>query len=90
VVRPLRQGRPSASRRLLTKRWLHDEPEAAVDRGGDGNVFSRHYLSRLDISDVGGERVRCEDLRDGCTALVDSDGGKPGYDVIAIATSPDR
>lgn len=61
---------PGADAPLLTDRWRNDPLEAAVDSAGDGNQFSQYYLSRLDVTRVGsGERVRCENLRDGCPAI---------------------
>lgn len=54
---------------------------------GDGNAFSYHYRSRLDISRNDGTRVRCEDLRAGCPALA-PDGGAP-YSYRELVTVPD-
>ncbi len=84
------KGDLSAQRRLLTDRWRWDGIEASVDPVGDGNMLSYHYVSRLDLGHRGGRRVRCENLRRGCAALVDRDGRGRSYSYLAIATSPDR
>lgn len=59
---------PSADERLLTGRWRHDTAGARVDPAHDGNLYSLYYRSQLAIH-VGGELVRCADLRAGCAAL---------------------
>jgi len=82
------KGDLSATRRLLTTRWRHDGPGAAVDPAGDGNLFSRYYRSRLDLGH-GGLRARCEDLRTGCRALTARDGRPGGYSYYRIATRRD-
>ena len=79
----------TAQRRLLTDRWRHDGVEASVDPAGDGNMFSYHYLSRLDLGHRDGRRIRCESLRRGCPALASCDGCGRSYSYLAIATSPD-
>lgn len=84
------KGDLSAQRRLLTARWRQDGIEAAVDPSGDGNMFSDHYRSRLDLGHRDGRRVRCEDLRRGCRALTSRDGHDPSYSFLAIATTTDR
>ncbi len=84
------KGDRTATRRLLTTRWRHDGVEGTVDPAGDGNMFSYHYRSRLDLGHHGGRRVRCENLRRGCTGLVTRDGRGPSYSYLAIATSRDR
>ncbi|MGZ6696670.1 MAG: alpha/beta hydrolase [Solirubrobacteraceae bacterium] len=83
------KGDRNADDRLLTNRWRHDDAEAAVDPGKDGNMMSFYYRSRLDITRAGGGRVTCEDLRAGCAALSDADGRPTDYSYLAIATSPD-
>jgi len=83
------KGDPSADRRLLSDRWRHDTAGAAVDPGGDGNLFSFYHPSRLDIHRAGGRRVTCEDLRDTCRALRPRDGRPGEYSYLALATSPD-
>lgn len=84
------KGDLTAQRRLLTDRWRRDGLGASVDPAGDGNLFSYHYLSRLDLGHDGGRRVRCENLRRGCGALSPADGRGPSYSYLAIATSKDR
>ncbi len=84
------KGDRSAQRRLLTNRWRGDGIEASVDPTGDGNMYSYHYRSRLDLGHDGGRRVRCENLRKGCAALTRRDGRGPSYSYLAIATSRDR
>jgi dienelactone hydrolase len=83
------KGDASATRRLLTDRWRHDAPEAAVDPHGDGNTFSFYYRSRLDIGLPGGGRFTCEDLREGCPGLTSNDGAPADYAYINFDTSPD-
>jgi dienelactone hydrolase len=84
------KGELSAQRRLVTNRWRRDGVEASVDLTGDGNLFSYHYRSRLDLGYDEGRRVRCENLRRGCRALTRADGRGPSYSYLAIATSRDR
>ena len=83
------KGDRSATDRLLTTRWRADAREAAADPGGDGNLFSTYFRSRLDLGHDGGRRVACENLRKGCSALA-PDGSSADYAYLAIATSPDR
>ena len=80
---------PSADSELLTTRWLHDATEASVDPNHDGNAFSFYYYSRLDFHLANGQKVDCEDLRDGCAALTANDGYPGTYSYISIDTSPD-
>ena len=80
---------PEADRELLTTRWLHDPTEASVDPNHDGNAFSFYYYSRLDFNLANGQKVDCEDLRDGCPALGADDGYPGTYSYVAIDTSPD-
>jgi dienelactone hydrolase len=72
------KGRRSADRRLLSDRWRADAPGAAIDPGGDGNLFSFYHRSRLALTTEGGARVACDDLRAGCAALVPRD--QDGFD----------
>lgn len=81
------KGDRTADARLLTDRWRHDGPTAAIDPDHDGNVFSDYYDSRIDIR-VGGTRVRCESLRVTCPALR-PDGYQGLYDVVSVDTAPD-
>jgi dienelactone hydrolase len=78
-----------AQGRLLTDRWRHDGVAASVDPLGDGDMFSYHYRSRLDLGRRDGGRVRCENLRRGCAAYTSRDGRGRSYSYLAIATSPD-
>jgi dienelactone hydrolase len=80
---------PSADARLLTERWRSDPVEAGVDPNHDGNGFSFYYYSRLEFHRAAGQAVDCEDLRDGCGALVKSDGYPGNYSYVAIDTTPD-
>ncbi|HWI06021.1 MAG TPA: hypothetical protein VNT54_00720 [Solirubrobacteraceae bacterium] len=74
----------AADLRLLSDRWRHDAPGAQADLGGDANLLSYYYRSRVSIRLASGPRVRCDDLRSGCTALVPAaDDGYPGaYDYV--------
>jgi hypothetical protein len=83
---------PSATRRLLSRRWMADPVEQQIDPGHDGNAFSFYYLSRLDIRLAYGRRFDCEDLRDGCRGMVpaSADGYHGVYSYLSIDTSPDR
>lgn len=83
---------PTADRRLLTRRWAADGSNAAVDPARDPNMFSRWFRSRIDIRLTSGRRVRCEDLRQGCTTSwpAASDCGPRGrFGYLAVATAPD-
>jgi len=57
---------PTADARLLTARWRNDAAGGAADPSHDRNLYSYHYLSRLQIHLTGGTRVDCENLRNGC------------------------
>ncbi|HEX5772446.1 MAG TPA: hypothetical protein VFY11_15905, partial [Nocardioidaceae bacterium] len=83
------KGDLSAQRRLLTDRWRRDGVAASVDPTGDGNLYSSHYRSRLDLGHDGGRRVRCENLRRGCDALSPRDRRGASYSYVAIATGKD-
>jgi hypothetical protein len=58
----------TALARVLTDRWRADGPGAAVDRRGDGNLFSFYYRSRLAITVRA--RVRARMKRSGKRRLV--------------------
>jgi dienelactone hydrolase len=77
------KGDKSATARLLTDRWRHDERGAKVDPDGDGNLFSYSYKSRLALG-----RTVCEDLRGGCAAL--RPDGQGDYSYLAAAGLPDE
>jgi hypothetical protein len=81
------KGDPGATARLLSDRWLDDPPGRAADPGGDGNLYSYTFRSRLDIA-RGPGRVTCEDLREGCAALA-PDGRPVPFDALAYASTPD-
>jgi dienelactone hydrolase len=83
------KGDPTADQRLLTNRWRHDDQEAAVDPDHDGNVFSFYHPSRLDFTLANGKKVTCEDVRTGCSQLVEDDGRPAGYSYIDITHSAD-
>ena len=57
------KGDPTADARLLTDRWRDDDLEQSIDPDNDGNMFSYHFRSRIDMDLSGGGHVRCEDLR---------------------------
>jgi hypothetical protein len=78
----------SANKRLLTSRWRDDAVGGAVDPSGDPNLFSYHYLSRLDIALPNGTRFDCENLRAGCTgqSTRGTDCGPTEYSFIAVDT----
>ncbi len=80
---------PVADGELLSSRWLHDATEASVDPNHDGNAFSFYYYSRLDFHLANGQKVDCEDLRDGCAALSADDGYPGTYSYVNIDTTPD-
>lgn len=69
------RGEESADRRLLTDRWKKDSRDAEVDPAGQGNLFSPTLLSRIDIATRQGDKVLCEDLRNGCGVLGDDRSG---------------
>lgn len=80
------KGKPSADRRLLTKRWLDDAREAEGDPTGDGNMYSRYFRSRFDFELSGGGQARCENLRGSCRdELVRDDGEPPNYSYLEEA-----
>ena len=83
------KGEKSAYRRLVTRRWLHDGLEAAVDPFDDGNAFSFYYRSRLDIHAPNGKVFDCENLRKGCRGMTNHDGYRGAYSYLAIDRSPD-
>jgi hypothetical protein len=61
------RGDRHADARLLTGRWRSDAAGAAVDAGGDGNLFSFYHRSRVSIGLANGGRFECDDLRAGCS-----------------------
>lgn len=77
----------TADRRLLTDRWRADASEAEVDPAGDGNLFSFYLRSRIAITSGGGGKVVCDDVREGCAALVarDRDGHGGEYSFLEEA-----
>jgi dienelactone hydrolase len=79
----------SADVRLLTTRWQDDPTAAGIDPHGDGNLFSFFYPSRLDVRLAGRGTYDCEDLRDGCPGMVDSDGQAGSWSYLGVATTPD-
>jgi dienelactone hydrolase len=79
------KGETTADARLLTTRWRSDAAEAAVDRAGDGNMFSWYYRSRLDV-----DGFACEDLRSGCDGMSADDGWPGAYSYLDVAKGPDR
>lgn len=76
---------PTADARLLTRRWQSDARARSADPTGDGNLFSWHFRSRLDIHTAGGTRYRCENLRAGCAGMTPAsgDGWSGDYDFVA-------
>ena len=76
---------PTADARLLTTRWRDDGAGAAADPGGDGNLYSAHYRSRLGITRTGGGSFDCEDLRAGCKGqrLATKDCGPREFSFLA-------
>jgi len=85
------QHNPNADRMLMSARWRDDAAAGAVDPGGDANIYSWHYLSRLDITLASGARYTCENLRNGCAGqyrAVTEDCGPADYSVIAVDNAP--
>jgi hypothetical protein len=87
------KGDRSADSRLLTKRWLNDRQEAAVDPDHSGNMFSFYYRSRLDIHvrDSGlraRRRFHSENLRSGKGLVRDCE--RVPFNYLDVVTSPDR
>ena len=83
------KGDPTADRRLVSGRWRRDPGDLAIDPKGAGNLFSYHYLSRLDVGRGGGPRFVCEDLRKGCAGQPADDGEVDRWGFLPIATSRD-
>jgi dienelactone hydrolase len=73
-----------ADARLLSDRWRHDAPGAAVDLNSDANVFSFYYRSRFDFTDAQGESQICDDMRAGCSNM-GPDGEPVPYSFVADA-----
>jgi hypothetical protein len=88
----LRHAR-GADAMLLSDRWRHYAPEAAIDPNHDGNAVSFYYYSRLDIHLAGGQPWDREDLRAGCPAMVpagqDGYAGNYSYDAVREARLDD-
>lgn len=86
------RGDVTADSRLLTGRWRADAANGAADAGGDANLFSELYRSRMDIGRAGGRgRAVCEDLRAGCPSLVaaSDDCGPKTFRYLDAALTPD-
>lgn len=79
----------TADQRLLSTRWRHDAIDREVDPKGEGNLFSYHYRSRLDVRREDGGRFLCEDLRAGCEGQPATDGEPDRWGYFGIATAPD-
>jgi hypothetical protein len=79
----------TADRRLLTQRWRHDGPEAAIDPDHDGNMFSFYYRSRLDMRLANGRRYDNENLRADARGLTFRDGYAGEYSYVYVDRSPD-
>lgn len=75
---------PAGDAMLLTDRWRNDPASAAIDPRRDGNDFSWHFRSRLDVGLDGRGRFRCEDLRSSCAGMVPkaSDGWAGEYSFV--------
>ena len=84
------QHNPQADQMLLTARWRDDAVQGKADLGGDGNLYSWNYASRLDITLAGGGRFRCENLRDGCVGQYSAsqDCGASAYSYVATDNAP--
>ena len=80
---------PAADGRLLSARWRRDPGDLEVDPKGEGNLFSYHYRSRLDVRREDGSRFLCEDLRAGCEGQPARDGEPERWGYFGIATSAD-
>lgn len=79
------QPGPRGDSMLLTTRWRDDAPTGQIDPGGDANLFSWHFRSRLDLGHSGGTQFRCEDLRRACAGQVpqSADGWTGAYSMVA-------
>jgi dienelactone hydrolase len=80
---------PNADAMLLTTRWRDDELGGAVDPSHDPNLFSYHYLSRLDIHLSTGATFDCENPRQGCagqTTPATDCGPRQPYSMAAVDT----
>ncbi|MEL0029123.1 MAG: hypothetical protein VW625_10810 [Perlucidibaca sp.] len=85
----------NADRMLLSARWREDAETGELDTGGDANLYSWHYNSRLDVRLANGRRFACENLRNGCPGqyLPEEDCGPETYSfagVVADGASPVR
>jgi dienelactone hydrolase len=79
----------TADEELLTQRWRNDGPEAAIDPGHDGNMFSFYYPSRLDIRLANHKRYDDENLRSVTRGLKYNDGYNGMYSYLYVDRSPD-
>ncbi len=86
------KGDPTADRRLLTSRWRNDEIGGKADPGGDANLFSTYYRSRLDITRTNGKGFDCEDLRQGCSGqpTAKADCGLRKFSFLALDVKGER
>jgi alpha-beta hydrolase superfamily lysophospholipase len=73
------KGDRKATARLFTDRWRADGAEAAVDPGGDGNLFSFYYDSPLSL-----DGRSCADLREATGCGLEADGLGP-YSALEAA-----
>lgn len=80
------QHDPRADAQLTTSRWRSDSAAEAVDPTGDGNIYSYHYRSRLDIQLTNGAHFACDNLRVGCSRQTNAsrDCGADHYSFVAI------
>lgn len=76
-----------ADAKLLSDRWRDDPPSGAVDLNNDPNAFSFYLRSRFDLTDAGGQKQICDDMRTGCENMA-PDGAPVPYSFIADAYAP--
>ncbi|HEY1594953.1 MAG TPA: hypothetical protein VGF74_06140 [Thermoleophilaceae bacterium] len=79
---------PAADAILTTSRWRNDVVTGEVDPAHESNLYSYHYVSRLDITLANGRRFDCENLRDGCPGQTSpaTDCGPANYSFLATDT----
>jgi predicted alpha/beta hydrolase len=77
---------PAADAMLTTSRWRDDLITGQVDPTHDPNMYSYHYLSRLDITLANGKRFACENVRGGCLGQTSrtTDCGPANYSFLPI------